>query len=111
MIAAARNSSSDWPLNLKIVSSSCGEPTGAGVRKRTPRTAGTIVTDVMASEDLMPGVACLPHGFGHQRPETRQHRAAGVAGASYNDLSDPAVLDVASGNAALNGLAIEVGAA
>lgn len=82
-----------------------------GARVRVSSAAGAIVTEVLASEDLMPGVACLPHGFGHQRPDTGQRRAAEVAGASYNDLSDPAVLDVASGNAALNGLAIEVGAA
>jgi len=40
------------------------------------------------------------------------HHAAGlelaqaVAGASYNDLADPMALDVPSGNAALNGLAV-----
>ena len=82
-----------------------------GARVRVSSAVGSIVTEVMASDDLMPGVACLPHGFGHDRPGTGQRRAAAVAGASYNDLSDPATLDVASGNAALNGLAIEVGAA
>ena len=79
-----------------------------GARVRVSSAVGAIVTDVIASDELMPGVACLPHGFGHDRPGSGQRRAAEVAGASYNDLSDPASLDVASGNAALNGLAIEV---
>jgi len=57
---------------------------------------------------MMPGVVCLPHGFGHGRAGTRMARANEVEGISYNDLSDPSALDVASGNAALNGLAVEV---
>jgi hypothetical protein len=60
---------------------------------------------------MMPGVACLPHGFGHGREGTRLARANEVVGASYNDLSDPLELDVASGNAAFNGLAITIAAA
>jgi anaerobic selenocysteine-containing dehydrogenase len=82
-----------------------------GDRVRVSSAVGSVVTDVVASEDLMPGVACLPHGFGHARPGTRQARAAEVAGASYNDLTDSTALDGPSGNAALNGLAIEVAAA
>lgn len=81
-----------------------------GARVRIRSSVGEIVTDVLASEELMPGVASLPHGFGHDRPGTGQQRAATVAGASYNDLSDPEFLDEASGNAALNGLPIEVSA-
>ena len=69
---------------------------------------GRIRTDVQADDSLMPGVVCLPHGFGHGRAGTRLARANAVAGASYNDLSDPSLLDVASGNAALNGLPVEV---
>ena len=46
--------------------------------------------------------------IGHDRPGTRQSRAEAVAGASYNDLSDPAALDGPSGNAALNGLPVTV---
>jgi hypothetical protein len=56
----------------------------------------------------MPGVACLPHGFGHSRTGTRLARAQTLAGESYNDLSDASALDVPSGNAALNGLEIWV---
>jgi hypothetical protein len=60
---------------------------------------------------MMPGVACLPHGFGHHGIGTRLARANAVAGASYNDLSDPQRLEGGCGNAALNGIEIRVVAA
>jgi hypothetical protein len=41
----------------------------------------------------------------------RLSRASTLAGESYNDLSDPLFLDGGCGNAALNGLDIEVEAA
>lgn len=81
---------------------------GARVCVSTP--TGSIETDVLASDALRPGVACLPHGFGHQRAEVGLRRARNVVGASYNDLSSGADLD-ALGNAALNGILIEVSAA
>jgi anaerobic selenocysteine-containing dehydrogenase len=71
----------------------------ARVRSR----AGEIEVEVAASDALLPGVVCLPHGFGHDRAGTRQLRASSVPGASYNDLTDPMRIDAPSGNAALNG--------
>ena len=80
----------------------------SGARVRVRSASGEIDTEALASEDLMPGVACLPHGFGHGREGTRLARANAVPGASYNDLSDPARLEGGCGNAALNGLPIRV---
>jgi anaerobic selenocysteine-containing dehydrogenase len=82
-----------------------------GAKVRVSSRIGSVETEVMASEDMMPGAACLPHGFGHDRSGVQLSRASEVAGASYNDLSDPLALDGGCGNAALNGLAIEVEAA
>ena len=79
-----------------------------GARVRVRSRSGEIATEVRASVDMAPGVACLPHGFGHARPGVRQQRARAVAGASYNDLTDAAVLDVPSGNAGLNALQVWV---
>jgi anaerobic selenocysteine-containing dehydrogenase len=80
----------------------------SGQRVRVRSAVGSIETEVVASEDLMPGVACLPHGFGHDREGVRMERARAVEGASYNDLSDGARLEGGCGNAALNGLPIRV---
>lgn len=79
-----------------------------GARVRVRSRIGAIEVEVRADDGLRPGTACLPHGFGHDRPGTRLARAQGVAGASYNDLTDPLALDVPSGNAALNALPVWV---
>ena len=79
---------------------------GSMVRVRSE--TGEIRIEVQASDDLMPGVACIPHGFGHQRTGLKMQRAEKVLGASYNDLTSLSELDGPSGNAALNGLRVWV---
>ena len=69
---------------------------------------GTVHAEVQSTEDVMRGVVSLPHGYGHQREGVRLSRASQVPGPSINDLTDPAVLDVASGNAVLNGVPVTV---
>jgi anaerobic selenocysteine-containing dehydrogenase len=69
---------------------------------------GEIQVEVKASDELMPGVACLPHGFGHQREGLRMSQAEKVLGSSYNDLTGAGLLDGPSGNAALNGVRVWV---
>jgi anaerobic selenocysteine-containing dehydrogenase len=68
---------------------------------------GAVTVDVRASDDMMPGVVSLPHGYGHQVDGTRLARATKVPGVSINDLTDPDILDL-SGNAALSGVAVTV---
>jgi anaerobic selenocysteine-containing dehydrogenase len=72
---------------------------------------GTLHVPVEASINVMPGVVCLPHGWGHDREGTRLGVASAHAGASYNDISDDKYLDAISGNAALNGILVDVRAA
>jgi anaerobic selenocysteine-containing dehydrogenase len=55
--------------------------------------AGSVRIAVKATDAMMRGVVCLPHGYGH---------------ASYNDLTDPQDVDAVSGNAALSGVPVEV---
>jgi anaerobic selenocysteine-containing dehydrogenase len=78
-----------------------------GARVRVRSRVGAIETEVAMSVSVRLGVVSLPHGFGHQRDGVRLSAAREVAGASYNDLSDPLALD-AFGNAALNGIDVEV---
>ncbi|MDB5971257.1 MAG: molybdopterin oxidoreductase family protein [Hydrocarboniphaga sp.] len=78
-----------------------------GSRVRVRSRTGEIVVEVQASADMMPGVVSLPHGWGHDRAGTRMEIAQRQPGASANDLTDELELDV-SGNAALNGLAVQV---
>ncbi len=78
-----------------------------GDRVRVASRVGEVEVEVAATDDMMPGVVSLPHGYGHQLPGTRMAGAAAVAGVSINDLTDPERLDL-SGNAALNGVPVTV---
>lgn len=69
---------------------------------------GEVAIEVQATEDLMPGVVSLPHGFGHAREGVRLRIASAHAGVSINDLTDEESVDVTSGNAALNGTPVSV---
>jgi anaerobic selenocysteine-containing dehydrogenase len=80
-----------------------------GASVRIASRVGEVVTEVAASDDMMPGVVSLPHGYGHAAPGVRMERAAKLPGVSINDLTDPSRLDV-SGNAALSGVPVTVGA-
>lgn len=82
---------------------------GAPVRVRS--RAGEIVVEVEASDEVMPGVVSLPHGWGHGREGIRMGVAQAHPGASSNDLTDEMLLDQVSGNAALNGVPVTVEAA
>ncbi|MCF4991941.1 hypothetical protein GIW60_21315, partial [Pseudomonas gessardii] len=66
---------------------------------------------VQASLEMMPGVVSLPHGWGHDRPGVHMSIASAQPGASANDLTDERQLDELSGNAALNGVPVQVAAA
>jgi anaerobic selenocysteine-containing dehydrogenase len=78
-----------------------------GSRVEVASRVGKVEVEVRATEDVMPGVVSLPHGYGHGRPGTRLGSAAAVPGVSINDLTDPERLDV-SGNSALNGVPVTV---
>jgi anaerobic selenocysteine-containing dehydrogenase len=61
--------------------------------------------------DLRPGVASLPHGFGHDVDGVEQGVARAAGGASSNVLTDRHDVDPISGTAVLNGIPITVSAA
>jgi anaerobic selenocysteine-containing dehydrogenase len=71
---------------------------------------GSLRVAVETSESMMPGVVSLPHGWGHDVDGIRMGVAAAHAGVSSNTLTDDGLIDVASGNAVLNGIPVEVSA-
>ena len=83
-----------------------GIATGDDVEIRS--AVGAVIVPAEITEAIMPGVVSLPHGFGHARPGVGQRLAASKPGASLNDLTDPDRLDELTGNAALNGVPVEV---
>lgn len=82
-----------------------------GQRVRVRSRVGSIEVEVAASLEMMPGVVSLPHGWGHGRPGVMMAIATELPGVSANDLTDERFLDAVSGNAALNGVPVEVVAA
>ena len=73
--------------------------------------AGEVTTQVQASDDMMPGVISVPHGWGHKREGVQLSIASQQEGINMNDLTDDAQYDKLSGNAALNGVPVRVTAA
>jgi anaerobic selenocysteine-containing dehydrogenase len=69
---------------------------------------GEVRVPVVPTEDLRPGVVCLPHGWGHDREGTALPVARAHAGASYNDLADEQRVDELCGTADLSGVPVTV---
>ncbi len=69
---------------------------------------GKVMIEVEVTDDIMPGVVSIPHGWGHKRPGVNWQTAVAHAGVSLNDLTDEQFIDQLSGNAALNGVPVSV---
>jgi anaerobic selenocysteine-containing dehydrogenase len=80
----------------------------AGELVRVSSRAGAIELPFEMTEDVMPGVVSIPHGWGHSSGGARLRVAADHAGANSNVLADEMLLDPISGNAVLNGIPVEV---
>ena len=69
---------------------------------------GSVVVPLEVTEEIMPGVVSLPHGYGHHRTGTKLGVAEKHAGVSINDLTSDAIVDPVSGNAAFSGQIVTV---
>jgi len=67
-----------------------------------------ITAQVQISDEMMPGVISLPHGWGHDLPCSRLRVAAERPGANLNALLDDQQRDPLSGTAVLGGVAVAV---
>jgi anaerobic selenocysteine-containing dehydrogenase len=90
-------------------------PTDASKRNLTPGQkvsvqsgVGSVVVPLEISEEMMPGVVSIPHGWGHDRPGVQLEVAQGHAGESINDVTDSLAIDVVCGTAAFNGTWVNV---
>jgi len=75
---------------------------------RVVSRVGELEVDVRISEDVMPGVVCLPHGWGHGREGVALRVAQTNPGINMNELTDDQCVDSISGNAVFNGVPVEV---
>ena len=88
--------------------SAWGVADGAEAVITAERTGVSITATAEHDSSMMRGVVCLPHGWGHNDPETKLAVAGARPGVSFNELTDANRRDSLSGNAALNGLAVRV---
>lgn len=70
--------------------------------------AGCITLPVEISEEVMPGVVSIPHGWGHGRTGIQLEVAQQNAGESINDVTDNLAIDLLCGTAAFNGTRVSV---
>ncbi|MFF0489264.1 molybdopterin-dependent oxidoreductase [Nocardia sp. NPDC004068] len=66
--------------------------------------AGSLTVPLEPTDEIMPGVVSLPHGWGHG--DSTQSVARAHAGVNANVLTDDSLVDVPSGNAVFNGVPV-----
>jgi len=79
-----------------------------GAAARITSRVGSLVAPVEVTEDLMPGVVSLPHGWGLNVEGSQLTAAKAPGGANANALTDDRKYDEASGSAALFGTPVVV---
>jgi anaerobic selenocysteine-containing dehydrogenase len=72
---------------------------------------GAITVTVEDTDEVMPGVVCLPHGWGHGRTGTRLDTANAHPGVNSNLLNPAGLIDVPSNTQVVNGVPCTVRAA
>jgi anaerobic selenocysteine-containing dehydrogenase len=85
---------------------------GDGGKARVRSRVGEVEVECQVSDEMMPGVVSLPHGYGHTlrgiQMSVAQSKQPGV---NSNILTDEVPLDVPSGTHVANGIPVEVEAA
>jgi anaerobic selenocysteine-containing dehydrogenase len=79
-----------------------------GGRARITHDGRMIEAEVEISDEMMPGVISLPHGWGHDQPGSQLKVAAANPGGNLNALMDENRRDPLSGNAVLSGVEVEM---
>jgi anaerobic selenocysteine-containing dehydrogenase len=78
----------------------------AGDLARVTSRTGSIEVPVEITDRIMPGVVSIPHGWGHDRRDTRLAVAQAHPGVNSNLLADDTSVDAVTGNAVLNGIPV-----
>ena len=69
---------------------------------------GAVEIPLEITENIAQGVVSIPHGYGHGRTGVRLDTARNHAGVSINDLTDHALVDELTGNAAFSNVKVRV---
>ena len=114
------HSNNSWMHNLPVLakSGSCTalvHPSDAqrlgltsGGKARITRGNSSVEAEVEISDEMMPGVVSLPHGWGHNLPGSKLSVAAQQPGTNLNALLDENLRDPLSGDSVLSGVPIQM---
>jgi anaerobic selenocysteine-containing dehydrogenase len=69
---------------------------------------GSIKVPAQLTENMMPGVVSLPHGWGHHREGMKISVASAHAGVSINDITDESRSDPVTGTSAFTGMPVTI---
>ena len=69
---------------------------------------GKVEITVEITDEIMPNVVSIPHGFGHARKGVQLDIATTHAGVSLNDLTDDLLIDELTGNSAFSGVPVRI---
>jgi anaerobic selenocysteine-containing dehydrogenase len=76
----------------------------AGSKVNVTSRVGEVQIEAQITEDMMPGVLSIPHGYGHHKKGIKLGVAQENPGVSVNDLTDELLIDELTGNAAFSNL-------
>ncbi|HEV2990271.1 MAG TPA: molybdopterin oxidoreductase family protein [Candidatus Angelobacter sp.] len=115
------HSNNSWMHNLPVLAKGANRctalvnPTDAerlglchGGQARIAHNGQSVELQVEVTDEMMPGVVSLPHGWGHDLPGARLSVAAAQPGANLNALMDDSLRDPLSGNSVLNGVPVQM---
>ena len=75
---------------------------------RVATSTGSVVAPVVVTDDVRPGVVCMPHGWGTLAPEAWGATARERGGVNVNTVVGSADIDLLSGTSVLAGIPVDV---
>ncbi len=80
----------------------------SGANVKVISRVGTVILPAEITEDIMPNIVSIPHGYGHNKPDIQLDIAKNHAGVSINDLTDELLIDKLTGNIAFSGVPVNL---
>jgi len=75
---------------------------------RVSSVVGSVDIAIEISNEMMPNVVSIPHGWGHNYENIKMETAQKNAGVSINDLTNPDKIDALTGNADFSGTKVKI---
>jgi len=79
-----------------------------GEKVRVTSNVGSVILPIEITDEMMPSVVSIPHGWGHHRKGIKLEIAQQHAGVSINDLTDAYKSDALTGNADFSGTRVKI---